>query len=244
MKLDIPMPSEQEKQAAIAQIVAKGYKSKRSVFSLFAEMKDIFAFRNLFFGVGDCICLTLMIVFILYTFLFSVGKQYLYTCIFTSSPVLYLTAWLLTLRKEYFSQTLELQNVCKYTPVHITALRLLFFSLLSMLADIPVAAIGSLFFRAEFANLLLLSFCSLFLYAVLQLIALMFIRTRYAAVFLPFLWAGICLLPIVLAEMQWEKILQSVQITVLLPVSALLMALYWYLLGFFIRKGNAYAESV
>ncbi len=242
MNIDIPKPSEQEKQKAIAQIIDKGYKNRKSMLFLFAEMKETFGLRSLFFGVGDCIYLAVIIMFVVYAFLLSVGKTVLFTCIFTASPLLYLTAWLLTVRKEYFSQTLELQNVCKYTPVHITALRMLFFSLLSMVADIPVAAVSSYFLKGTFWNLLLLSFCSLFLYAVLQLIALMFIRARSAAIILPFAWILLCLLPVAIVETQWEVILQSVKLPVWFTVLPILIAAYWFLLNFYIRKGNAYAQ--
>lgn len=242
MNIDIPMPTESEKQAAITQIVEKGYKNRKTMFTLFIEMKETFGLRTLFFGVGDCIYLAVIIMFIVYVFLFAVGKTVLFTCIFTASPLLYLTAWLLTVRKEYYSQTLELQNVCKYTPVHITALRMLLFSLLSMVADIPVAAVSSYYMKGTFWNLLLLSFCSLFLYAVLQLLSLLIIPARIAAVVLPFAWTVICLLPVAITEIQWEMILQSIRLPVLLAFLPILIAIYWFLLNFYIRKGNAYAQ--
>ena len=119
---------------------------------------------------------------------------------------------------------------------------MLLFSLLSMVADIPVAAVSSYYMKGTFWNLLLLSFCSLFLYAVLQLLSLLIIPARIAAVVLPFAWTVICLLPVAITEIQWEMILQSIRLPVLLAFLPILIAMYWFLLNFYIRKGNAYAQ--
>ena len=242
MNFEIPLPSAEEKNKVLQNILQQGMPKKHNLFSVLRDIHAVFGLRNLFFGVGDCIYLALFFVTFLYASLLSVCRLTLYSIVFTASPVLYLCVWLLTLWKESLTDTLTMQRVCKFTPVYITAVRMLCFSVLSMVVDIPVAAAGNIMYDGDFLKLLLLSFCALFLYSVLLLSVLNLVRAKIAAVGLPFVWGFMCLLPLGLQKIQWEQVLRNAPYIALLLIAAVCAAAYLLLLNSYVKKGEYHAD--
>lgn len=112
-----------------------------------------------------------------------------------------------------------------------------------MLADLPLAALSARMQTGDFWQLLLLAFCSLFLYAVVMLVLLLYLRAKQAVVVLPFLWFSACLLPVFYDSMQWELLLQRLP-TLLLAAAAVCMgAVYGLLLNTYIKKEKEYADG-
>ncbi len=243
MQFDIPMPDREEKEVSVSVILKKGLSKKENVFTLLRDMHTVFGFRNLFFGIGDCLYLTVLFAMLVYAAIATMARPVLHTAVFTASPILYLTAWLLSTWKEHLTDTLALQEVCKYTSVHITAVRMLCFGTVSLLADIPFVALSAYFHAGDFWKLLLLAFCSLFVYAVLLLIVLLYVKVRFAASLLPIVWLLLNLLPLMLLQEDWEFILQTLpNILLVLPILAFAVV-YFILLNRYVRKGVHYADS-
>lgn len=243
MNFEIPMPTAEEKNKAVRNIVAQALPRKENVFSLLGKMHGVFGFRNLFFGIGDCVYLTVLFAFFVYTAVVAMAKSVLYSSVFTVAPLLYLAAWLLVSWKEELSGTLALQGVCKYTSVHVTAVRMLCFSSLNLLINVPVTAAAAHFQAGDFRKLLLLSFCALFLYAVVLLVLLLHVKARYAVSILPFAWLAVCLLPVLKDYVRWEKLLQALPTYVLVLPMTVFAVLYFVLLNRYVRKEEEYADG-
>lgn len=242
MNYDIPMPTAEEKNAAVKVILCEAMPPKENVFSLLRELSGVFGLRNLFFGIGDCVYLTVLLTFLLYTAVVAMAKQVLCSAVFTASPFLYLAAWLLVVWKEEKSGMLTLQGVCKYTPVHVSAIRMLCFGGMSLLVDIPVAAIAGVLQAGDFWKLLMLSFCALFLYAVLLLCLLLHCKARFAVSVLPVVWGSVCLLPLLKDYVQCETFLRNLPTySLVLPV-IVFAVLYFVLLNRYVRKEEEYAD--
>lgn len=243
MNYNIPMPSESEKRKARKAILRRGLPREKTIFSLLREMRATIGLRQLFFGTGDCLYLSALLCFLVYAAMVAMASRVMYTAVFTVSPLLYLCFWLLITWKEEVAGISVLQWGCKYTPVHISAVRMLVFGGVSMLADLPLAALSARMQTGDFWQLLLLAFCSLFLYAVVMLVLLLYLRAKQAVVVLPFLWFSACLLPVFYDSMQWELLLQRLP-TLLLAAAAVCMgAVYGLLLNTYIKKEKEYADG-
>lgn len=240
--MNIPMPDEAEKKKSIAYIKDNGLEKKDGLFSAMYKLHRAIGFKNICFGVGDCIYLAIMCAVIAYGILFAVNGDHLRCVVLITSPLFFIAAQVLTAWKDSMTQTAEIKAVCKYRPSHITAFRMLFFSLASIAADIPVSYAVSRFYDSEFWNILLLSFCALFFYSVLMVLTLLCFKHRYSEFILPAAWILLNLIPLTDIE-KWTIFLNSIGTAVPLALTALFIILYIIGLNFLVKKGetkNAY----
>ena len=182
----IPMPTSEERQAAIKEIVNAGLTEQQA------------AWRNLpwwalFFGVKDCLLLALLTAWLPTLMCLantSILPGQLAAVLFLSAPLLYATAMGLIIWKENLSGCLEWQRACRITPEKLLALRMLTFSAASVLLCLPInlllcQAVGS---TIPLLNLLGFSLASLFSYMVL---GLLFQHLRWGILLPTVLWVFI-----------------------------------------------------
>ncbi|NLA77338.1 MAG: hypothetical protein GX851_05860, partial [Clostridiales bacterium] len=161
--MNIPMPSASEKRSSIEFIKTAGLKKKRTLLSVSAELFRDFGLKNTFFGISDCLYVALLCAVIAVCLVLAIETKFVYTLLMTVSPVIYIAVYLLSMWKDSMTDTLDVTRCCKYTYAQVTALRMLIFSLVSIAADIPLAAAGAISSGTSFWRLLLISFCALFI---------------------------------------------------------------------------------
>ena len=170
--MEIPMPTPEEKERAVAEILAA---CPRRPW-LWRELEETFravGLKNLFFGTGDCLFLALLVLLLclfpaahLTVELGAAGPV-----LFFLSPARYAALVLLTAWKEQQSGTLELLGVARISLRMLAALRMLCFGGASVAVCVPISLTvwqlsnGAL----SLGWALSLSLSSLFLYGALSL---------------------------------------------------------------------------
>ncbi len=174
MKHDIvPMPNEEEKKIAINSVLDAAGLPKQSLWALLADAKKL-PLSVLFFGVGDCLFLAVLISFVCVVpaaaVVASEQTKFL-PLLFMLSPVFYTALYLLTEWKEAMTGTLEWKKTCKLSFRSLVALRMLVFGGIATMLCVPQ---GLLLWHLSGMQtpllwILSVSFASLFLYAALTL---------------------------------------------------------------------------
>lgn len=240
--MNIPMPSEAEKQLSIEYIKENGLVKSENIFSAMKRIYKNLGIKNIFFGVGDCLFLAFICVLAAFGISSQMEPEYLNCTVLVTAPLFFVIAHLLTSWKDYMSGTAEQKAVCKYKPTHITAFRMLTFSLISIVCDIPASFILSRLLEEEFLSVLLFSFCSLFLYSLVMTLSLLAIRWRFVEYAVPAAWVAVNLIPS-LSLQKWAFFLNSLGSALPLAFCVILAVLYIAALNLLVKKGerkNAY----
>lgn len=240
--MNIPMPSEAEKQKSIKYIKENGLVRRENIFSAVKEIYKNLGIKNIFFGVGDCLFLALLCVIAAFGISSQMEPEYLNCTVLVTAPLFFVIAHFLTSWKDYMSGTTEQKAVCRYKPAHITAFRMLTFSFISIACDIPASFILSRLLEEDFLNVLLFSFCSLFLYSLVMTLSLLAIRWRFVEYAVPAVWVAVNLIPS-LSIQKWAVFLNSLGSALPLAFCVILAALYIAALDLLVKKGerkNAY----
>lgn len=184
--IDPVLLSEEEKRRAIDAILNAGLPRRRRLRELPLSM--------LFFGVGDCLFLAVLITGVCFAPLAAAAAQKapLAPLVFLLSPLLYALLQSLTMWKEYMSGTLEWKQTCRIPFRLLTALRMLLFGGSSVAVCVPADVLLWELSRRQAALpwMLGLSFSSLFLYAALSL-ACQRSRRRLAVLAPSLLWLAL-----------------------------------------------------
>ena len=163
----VPMPTPVERGAAIRRIVDRGLAPARPVWRTLP-------LSTLVFGVEDCLFLAVVLGLspaVLVRAPAEIFAEHLAAVIFLTSPLLYATAYALTMWKEALSGTMDWKRTCRLPLQTLMALRMLLFGGAAVLVCVPVnlllwwASGGAL----PLVRVLGVSFSSLFLYAALSL---------------------------------------------------------------------------
>lgn len=188
----IPLPTEAEKERAIAAILDAGLSPAAQPRPRLRLLVRALPPSALFCGVGDCLFLAVLLTALcLVPAAAAAARQVpLSPLLFLLSPLLYALLQLLTLWKDSMSGTLEWKQTCRISFRTLTALRMLLFGGACVLVCVPVNML--LWYVGgrplPLPRMLSLSFASLFLYAALSLLCLRS-RRRGAAFAAPLLWA-------------------------------------------------------
>lgn len=181
----IPMPTEEERRRAIRAVAEAGLPPPAG--RLLREIP----LAALFFGVGECLFLAVLITGVCFVPLAVAvfQKAPLAPLLFLLSPLLYAALQFLTMWKEFMTGTLEWKQTCRVPFRVLTALRMLVFGGASVAVCVPAnVLLWRLSLRsAALPWMLGLSFSSLFLYAALSLSCQRF-RRREAMLAVPALW--------------------------------------------------------
>lgn len=244
---EIPMPTEAEKNAAVAQILDAGLPDRPGLLHTLGETLQRVGVRALFFGEADCLFLSaLFLLLCLLPASAAAARQGpVGPVLFLLSPALYAALHLLSAWKEAQSGTLEWRQTCRVSLRTMTALRMLIFGGASVLVCVP--ANGLLWYLAggkvSLSWMVALSVSSLCLYGVLSLYCL---RMRGIAGLLaaPTAWAALGIVPLL-----WERAarwLDGVPTVLFCLLTAAALVLYVSELRRFCRRtegGSIYALS-
>lgn len=167
------MPARWERETAISAILDRGLVPRPGLAELLRSALDA---RVLFFGVVDCIFLSILAAALLLIPLLAAALQLLSPApaLFLSSPLLYALLLGLTTWKEAQSGLLDWKRSCRLSLQAVAALRMVVFGGGSVLVCVPV---NLWLWRARGGELPLswmlgVSLSSLFLYGLLSLVCL------------------------------------------------------------------------
>lgn len=231
------MPTEAEKKKSVSYIKKEGLARKDNLFTAVWRVYRSIGLKNIFFGVSDCLYIALMLSVIGFGFAFSLGSAELRCAVTLVSPLFFIAAQLLTAWKDSMTGTDEIKAVCKYKPSHITAFRMLSFSVISILLDIPAAFIASKVTDNEFFEILLISFCALFFYSLLMTLTLIWFKSRLSEYILPAAWTAAHILPFI-DGVKWLALIDSLKSYTGVAFCAVFAVLYIIALDFLVKKGE------
>lgn len=167
------MPAYDEREAAISTILEQGLASRQGLAAMLRTALDA---RVLFFGVADCIFLSILAAVLLLIPLLAAAFQLLPPApvLFLASPALYALLLGLTAWKEAQSGLLGWKRSCRLSVQAVSALRMAVFGGGSVLVWVPVnlwlwKAMGG---ELPLSWMLGVSLSSLFLYGLLALVCL------------------------------------------------------------------------
>ena len=189
----IPMPTGEERQAAIRRIVELSGVEQRA-------RRQSIPLSVVFFGVEDCLFLPVLAALLCLIPGAAIARfDPVAPMLFLFSPALYAALHLLTAWKDTASGVAEWRRSCKLSACTILALRMLVFGGLAVIVCVPANILLWLTSGRSWSLpwMLGLSFSSLFLYAALTLFCL---RLRRGMVFPPVAWGVTGLLLLV-----WEQ---------------------------------------
>ena len=170
----ISMPTEAEKQRAIARILDAGLPRRVAFGRELREVLQRIGPRALLFGVGDCLALSLLIwALCLLSALFVAGSTgSLAPALFLFSPLLYAALSLLTVWKNLQTGIWEWTWTFQVSARMVAALQMLCFGGVSVLVCVPANMLLWTFTGQEMPLgwMLALSLASLFLYGALSLL--------------------------------------------------------------------------
>lgn len=243
---EFPMPTEAEKNAAVARILDAGLPARPGLRHTLTETLQAVGLRTLFFGEADCLFLSVLFLLLcLLPAAAAAARQGpVGPVLFLLSPALYAALHLLTAWKETQSGTLEWRQACRISLRTMTALRMLVFGSASVLVCVPANLLLWYLAGGDISLfwMVALSVSGLCLYGVLSLYCL---RLRGIAGLLtaPAVWAALGTVPLL-----WERAarwLNGVPTVLFCLLSIAALALYFSELRRFCQRraegGTIYA---
>lgn len=237
--MSIQKLSEAEKDLAISEIVEKGVIKPGDKFRKMLEVRRACTFHTLFFGVGDCFLLGLLIAVCIWLFLIPAGSQVIICMIFAVSPFAYIASYLLTSWKEHRLQLYDIKITCRYTVRQICAFRMIYFSgsniflnvlMLSLLMRFQLPVIA-------FWKILGLSFASIFLYGIIMLVLQIKGMPYLTMILPPVLWGMLNAFVIAFYGEKFEAMLLNLAGSLVFIITVIVFAGYLIaLFAFFISK--------
>lgn len=238
------MPAHDEREAAISTILEGGLAPRQG---LTATLRTVLDLRVLFFGVADCIFLSILAAVLLLIPLMAAAIRLMSPApmLFLTSPALYALLLGLTAWKEAQSGLLDWKRSCRLSIQAVSALRMAVFGGGSVLVWVPVnlwlwKAMGG---ELPLSWMLGVSLSSLFLYGLLALVCLEG-KGRGRLIAPPVIWAALGgLLLMWDGASAWLAALPGVVFLVLAGVALVLylLELRQFCLGR--RRGESYAFS-
>lgn len=217
-KNDIPMPTEAEKDAAVHHIVAVGMKCA-GLFTQLAEIYRALGLQCIFRDTADCFAMAI-ISFLCAAFSLSVCYiENAVAVLFAVSPLFYVVLTVSVQWKEHMTGLYELKMTCKYTIQKVTAFRMSCF----LIAGLPACGILAAVFEAvscdgRFIRLLLISVCSMFLCAVIMMLAIIMVKRPALYLSVPLIWGFACITLAATFSKVWDSFLMNISYTIVIAV--------------------------
>ena len=201
---DLP-PTDQERESAVADILRVGLPAPHRLFYALRALRRALGWRHIFFGVWDCLFLSLLGSFLCFLALLpgiSARDPGVYCVLFLVSPALYAFLHLLTNWKEFMMGTYDRKMTCRFTIHQITVLRMLVFGGVSLGVCVPLSvilwmAMGQML---PLLTLFSISCAALFLFAAAQSLAQSLRRRSARLLAVPAAWCALGLFLLALGE--------------------------------------------
>lgn len=247
--MNIKELSEAEKNKAIAEILDKGLVSPVCRLKTVWNFFRFCSLKWIFFDMGDCIFLGLLIAFTGWIILLQTDEKFIFCVLFGISPFVYMATYLLTSWKEYQQQMYEMKMVCLYSLYQVIALRMLYFSVLNLILNSAILAIIKEFhiMKIDFWRMLGISFSSIFIYGII-ILSFKFKGKRWLSYTAPpFLWIAFNAVIYTLWSKHIERVIMNMSSWILYSITVILSLIYLVSLYIYVmteKKGDkSYAIS-
>lgn len=168
---DVEYPSREEIRREVGAILACGLPQKKTLWGVLGETLRSVGLKAVLGGAWGGACVLLLVLFLCLPLSVNLRNQDVTPdIIFIFSPLVYLSAYLLSGAREIAGGTYEVVMACKYNLRYLLALRMLFVSVCGLVVN--AALFAFLCLRADtlvFFTLFSISLCALFLCALLFL---------------------------------------------------------------------------
>ena len=211
--------SQSDRDRVINAIVDQGMPHRARLVDIVFDAMRSLTWRNIFFGVWDCVALGLIISAMVWVPLFGYvisfnhelltnREQMLFIPVFFASPLLYELIQLLVACKERSMGTLDLLRVYRWSFRQIAAVRMLVFGALSVVVCTAFSCmVGMAGINVSALTVLGISCSALFLFALAQLMVDAHVRWPWSAAVMPVIWVAVnaCLVLARRAVEPWMK---------------------------------------
>ena len=177
---------EERRAQADALIQAVRTERKTGFFEFLRDMLFGLGLKNVFYGIGDVLFITLSVAAAFFIVLansaasLAQADDRIYGITFAASPVLYFIFFAISVIKEKSEGSFEM--VCRYTAIHLVSFRMFAAGIGCLLLNTAAAAVVTNFAEVQFADILAVSFSSLFLFALVMIISLLRFGVKGVAV--------------------------------------------------------------
>jgi len=220
-------PSPNEKNRAIEHILSKGLSKPKSLWNYIYELYRALGLRYIFWGSAPSILMTVAVTLIWIRLAPFAPEQHPYSALFALAPVFFLAAVCITETNERVRGLYAIKMTYKYTIQQVTAFRVLCFSLLGAVFCTFISIYFSRFsVDHSLFKALSLSFCALFLCAVLILVMLRLFNRLWIYLSATMLWMAFGILPVRIFGQSWELFLARIPIALTLFVTIIVCALF------------------
>ena len=179
---------EERRVQADAMIQSVHTERKTGFFEFLRDMLFGLGVKNVFYGIGDVLFITLSIAAAFFIVLANAAPSLtqidnrIYGITFAVSPVLYFIFFVISVIKEKSEGSYEVKMVCRYTAIHLVAFRMFAAGIGCLLLNTAASALITNFAEVRFVDILAVSFSSLFLFALVMIMALLRFGVKGAAV--------------------------------------------------------------
>ena len=252
--MNIMIPSDSEKAKSIEEILGKGLTGNVKVQHEINRMVSSIGIKNAFLGVGDAVALSILLGVISFSIQLLLltnevntsWHNHIYVVMFFSSPIIYFAMYFFIYLKEKIVNTYELLMTCRYNINHITAIRLIIISGVSLIFVLVGSIIISVFtHHADFSFLTVfgVSLSSILLYGILTLLALILPNRRFYQTAVPIFWVLCGTVLFTIMNTYNFKITIAPDSIFILLLAAVLLAVYIIEFRIFIKKSTKGALS-
>lgn len=230
-KFNIDMPDDFEIKQQISSILDQGLHEKQSFYSYIKNMYCEIGMKNLFHDLSELIFITVLIILVLTYSIISINInemvkiEQIYTFIFMISPLFYLATNLFSFINIKENNTYEMEMVCKYNLYQVSSLRMLAFSVISILLNVVVVI--SLGNKIDLLRGIMVSISSVFLFSSILLYSIVHTNKLITKCIVIGGWVLVNAILIKLNINQYSMLLQNVPIIIYALVSAI--AVYSYI---------------
>lgn len=233
-RLEIDYPKDAIIESQIQMIISQGMKPKESFYSYVKKMYRQIGLRNIFHDATE-IAFTFFIVISVLLFVTigavresGVADESIYSFIFITSPMIYLAMALVSFVNTKFNGTYELEMTFKYNIYQLAALRMLIFSVISIIVNTMMIYLVTIINQQmSFFTALMISTTSLFVFSTIFLYGMMKRNTSITKYLIVGGWIFSNLLLIIYSKEFYNTLLIFVPIHVYLVV--ILGCIYAYI---------------
>lgn len=232
-ELYIDFPDENTIQLEIDKIIEKGVKPKETFYCYLRNMYTNVGIRHLFHDLTEIVFTVLVIAAVLSFIILgleiqrSIDNGSIYSFIFIVSPILYLAVSSIAFINTKYKGTYELEMSCKYNIYQLAALRMLLFSIFSILVNCAALCLLAIYFKhISLPQAIMLSITSLFLFSSIFLYMIFKIKSTFTKGIVIFLWITANLAAAVYSLNLYRAFLIKIPVLVYLVVIAAFIYIY------------------
>lgn len=219
--------AEQRRDEAEQILKAAKPRPKTGFAEFIRDMVFGLGLKNVFYGIPDVAVITVFLAAGTVALLYGISPDYrgadfeLYGLVFSLSPLIYMTFFLMSFVKEKTEGCFDVKMSCRYTALHLCAFRMFVSGIFCMIINALSALVVAVRLEISFTELAAVSFSSLFLFALMMILSLL--RFGAKGCFIPL---GVLAACFILSSFSWfNTLLKNIPTAAYLILGAVLLFL-------------------